>query len=121
MFRRINMNRFLLPLAIMVAMVAIVLPTCQMVGCDMGTMGAMPFMPNGGAYSDCPGQWVIGSSSAPGIVPGGMDSLAFAFLVALLAVVAVLLAPKASFRTVAVYTGDPPPPLEDSFGARFRV
>lgn len=118
------MQRFALPLAIMVAMVAIVLPTCQMVGCDMNGvgMGAMPFMPQGGAYSDCPGEWVVNTSSSTGIVPSGVDSLTFSFLIALLAIVGTLFfAPQASLRPVVAYTGDPPPPLEDSFGARFRV
>jgi len=121
MLKRINMNRVLLPLAIMVAMVAIVLPTCQMIGCDMGSMKAMPFMPDGGAYSDCPGQWVLNTSHAAGIVPSGADSLTMTFLIAVLAVGVVLFAPQASRRPVVAYTGDPPPPLEDSFGARFRV
>lgn len=124
MFRYVNMQRFMLPLAIMVALVAVVLPTCQMVGCDMnGTgMGAMPFMPKGGAYSDCPGEWVVNTSSSTGIVPSGGDSLSFMLLIALLAIVGVMFfAPQVSLRPAAVYTGDPPPPLEDSFGARFRV
>ncbi len=122
MFRYVNMQRFMLPLAIMVAMVAVVLPTCQMVGCDMNGMGAMPFMPQGGAFSDCPGEWVVNTSSSNGIVPSGADSLTFSLLMALLAIVGVLFfAPQASLRPVVAYTGDPPPPLEDSFGARFRV
>ena len=113
----------MLPLAIMMAMVAVVLPTCQMVGCDMNGagMGAMPFMPQGGAYSDCPGQWVVNTSSSNGIVPSGIDSLTFSLLIAILAVGALFFAPQASLRPVAAYTGDPPPPLEDTFGARFRV
>jgi hypothetical protein len=120
-FRRIDMSRFLLPVAIMVALVAVVLPTCQMIGCDMDAMGAMPFMPNGGAYSDCPGQWVVNSSSTSGIVPSGPNALSFMLVLAILAVGAVLFAPQASQRSVVAYVGDPPPPDEDSFGARFRV
>ena len=122
MFRNVNMQRFMLPLAIMMAMVAVVLPTCQMVGCDMNGMGAMPFMPQGGAYSDCPGEWVVNTSGPNGIVPSGANSLTFTLMLAILAVVgALFVAPQAALRPVAAYTGDPPPPLEDSFGARFRV
>lgn len=88
----------------------------------MNGMGAMPFMPQGGAYSDCPGEWVVNSGGANGIVPTGTNSLTFTLMFAILAVVgALFFAPQASLRPVATYTGDPPPPLEDSFGARFRV
>jgi len=122
LFRYVNMQRFMLPLAIMVAMVAVVVPTCQMVGCDMNGMGAMPFMPQGGAYSDCPGEWVVNTSSSNGIVPSGPDSLTFSLMLAMIAIVGGLFfGQQTSLRTVSVYTGDPPPPPEDSFGARFRV
>ena len=124
MFRYVTMQRFMLPLAIMVAMVAVVLPTCQMIGCEMNGvgMGAMPFMPQGGVYSDCPGEWVVNTSGSNGIVPSGADSLTFSLLIAMLAIVgALLFAPRASLKPIAAYSGDPPPPLEDSFGARFRV
>jgi len=89
-FRYVNMQRFALPLAIMVALVAVVLPTCQMVGCDMNGMTAMPFMPQGGAFTDCPGQWVVNTSGSNGIVPSGLDSLTFSLLIALLAIVGAL-------------------------------
>jgi len=122
LFRHIDIRRFMLPLAIMVAMVAVVLPTCQMIGCDMNGMGAMPFMPQGGAYSDCPGQWVVNTSSSNGIVPRGLTSSTVSLLLAILLVAATpFFAPQTFRRLVAAYTGDPPPPLEDSFGARFRV
>ena len=121
LFRYVKMQRFMLPLAIMVALVAVVLPTCQMIGCDMNGMGAMPFMPQGGAYSDCPGEWVVNTSGPNGILPSGADSLTFSLLIAILALGSMVFAPQSSVRTVVAYTGDPPPPLEDSFGARFRV
>lgn len=120
MFRHIAVRRFLVPLAVVVAMVLVVLPTVQMVGCDMN-MGAMPFMPDGGAYTACPGQWVLTTGGTAGTVPGGAGSLTFLLALAVIAAGAVLFAPQASPRLVAEYTGDPPPPPEDSFGARFRV
>lgn len=112
----------MLPLVIMVALLAVALPTCQMVGCDMNGMTAMPFMPQGGAYSDCPGEWVVNTNGSNGIVPSGTSSLTFLLLIALVAIVgAIFFAPMAAFMPVAAYAGDPPPQPEDSFGARFRV
>jgi len=115
------MRRFLLPLAIVVAIVAVAIPTCRMVGCDMGDMGAMSFIPFGGAHASsmCPGQWEF-SSSPTGIVPSGSDPLVLGFLAALVAAF-VLVVPQRSGRPTLAYVGDPPPPSQDPRGVRFRV
>lgn len=115
------MRRLFLPLAIVVAIVAVAVPTCRMVGCDMGDMGAMPMVPHNGphASSMCPGQWEL-SSSPTGIVPGGSDPLVLSLFAALAAAV-VLLAPQRAARLNFAYVGDPPPPPQDPRGERFRV
>jgi hypothetical protein len=114
------MRRLLLPLVVVVAIVAIAIPTCRMVGCDM-EMGAMPFVPFSGphASSMCPGQWEY-SSSPSGIVPTGSDPLLLGFVAMLVAAVA-LVSPRLTSRPLLAYVGDPPPPPGDPRGARFRV
>jgi hypothetical protein len=115
------MRRFLLPLVIVVAIVAIAIPTCRMVGCDMGDMGAMSFVPFGGTHASamCPGQWEYSSSPA-GIVPSGGDPLVIGFFAALVAAIA-LLVPQRSARPTLACVGDSPPPRQAARGERFRV
>lgn len=123
MFSRSNMNKFALTLAIMMALVAVALPTSQLVGCDMGIMpnGAMPFMPQGGAYTDCPGDWVVNSGGQTGIIPTGIDSLTLMLLAGMVALAVFVLAPGLRLSSVRDYRVDPPPPPEDPLGMRFRV
>ena len=73
----------MLPLAVVVAIVAIAVPTCRMVGCDMGDAGAMPFVPHNGPHvsSMCLGQWEL-STSPTGIVPSGSDPLVLSLVAA---------------------------------------
>jgi hypothetical protein len=115
------MRRLLLPFAIVVALVAIAIPTYTMVGCDTGMMGAMAMPSTGGQTisSACTGQWELSTSPA-GIVPTGTSSLLLGFAVALVAAV-VLLAPQRSARFALTFVGDPPPPPHDPLGERFRV
>jgi hypothetical protein len=110
----------LLPLAIVVAIVAIAVPTCRMVGCDMN-MGAMPFVPFSGTHasSDCPGQWELFTTPAS-TLPSGTESLLLTLVAALFAAV-VLFAPQMSARPVLVRVSNPPPPPEEPRGERFRV
>ena len=115
-----HMRRFALPLVIVVAVVAIAVPTCRMVGCDMD-MGAMPFVPFNGPHASavCPGQWEL-SASPTAIIPTGTDSLILSFLAVAVAAV-VLISPQRTSRVLFAYVGDPPPPRHDPRGERFRV
>ena len=110
-----------MPLAIVVAIVAIAVPTCRMVNCDMGDMGAMPLVPHSGPHISamCLGQWEI-SASPTGIVPTGSNPLILG-LVAALAAAVIVFAPQRSTRFVYAFAGDPPPPPQDPRGERFRV
>ena len=116
-----HMRRFVLPIAIVIAIVAVAVPTCRMVGCDMGDMGTMTLASFGGAHVSamCPGTWEF-SSTPTGIVPSGVDPLVLG-LVAALAAAIVFLAPQRSGRPTLAYVGDPPPPPQDPRGVRFRV
>jgi hypothetical protein len=115
-----HMRRMLLPLTIVVALVAIAVPTCRMIGCDMD-MGAMRIVPMGGTYlsAQCPGQWEF-SSTPVSTVPNGSSAILLTLVAALVAAV-VLIAPQSTSRFVLVRVSDPPPPPEDPRGERFRV
>jgi hypothetical protein len=115
-----HMRRMLLPLAIVVALVAIAVPTCRMINCDMD-MGAMRIMPMGGTHvaSNCSGQWEF-SSTPTSTLPGGSDSLLLTIVAALCATV-VLIAPQVASRPVLARVSNPPPPPDEPRGERFRV
>ncbi len=115
-----HMRRMLLPLAIVVALVAIAVPTCQMINCDM-EMGAMPFVPFSGPRmaADCPGQWEF-SSTPTGTLPNGSTTLLLTLASAIVAAF-VLFAPQMTGRHILVRVSDPPPPPEEPRGERFRV
>jgi len=115
-----HMRKALLPLAIVVAIVAVAVPTCRMVGCDMD-MGAMPFVPMHGVHftAPCPGAWEL-SASPVGTIPSGGNSLLLTFIAALAAVV-LLFSPQVVSRPVLARVSNPPPPPDDPLGARFRV
>jgi hypothetical protein len=115
-----HMRRMLLPLAIVVAIVAVAVPTCQMINCDM-EMGAMPFVPFSGTRmsAECPGEWAVFTSPAS-TLPSGSDSLLLTLVAAIFAAV-VLLAPQLAGRPLLVRVSNPPPPPEEPRGERFRV
>ncbi len=115
-----TMRRLALPLAIVVAIVAIAVPTCHMVGCTMnsGAMGFVPF--NGPHFSSlCGGLWAFDSAPA-GTVPSGIDAL-FLMLLAAFAGAVALLAPQVTGRPVLARACNPPPPPVRPRGERFRV
>jgi len=114
------MRRMVLPLAIVLAVVAIAIPTCRMVGCDM-SMGAMPFVPFSGSHvsADCPGEWGVFTTPAS-TLPSSSDSLILTLAAALFAGV-LLMAPQVVARPVLARVSNPPPPPDEPRGERFRV
>ena len=115
-----NNRRVATVLVIVMAVIAIAIPTCTMVGCDMGMSGGMPFMPSGtGIYNSCPGEWVT-STGPSGVLPSGTDNLVLALSAALL-VAAVVLAPRATTAEIVSRVAEPPPPPEDPLGQRTRI
>jgi hypothetical protein len=116
----INNRQALIALAIVVAFVAIVVPTCRMVGCSMS--GATPWGHHGGVlgmYSDCGGTYVTNTTPVA-VVPSGADALTLALVSAVMGVVA-LAKPPVVVQTIASHASDPPPPPEDPRGERLRV
>jgi hypothetical protein len=124
MYRLLNNRKALIAVAIAVAFVAVVIPTCRMVGCsmDMGSMGAMSMMNMGaglGMSSTCDGEYLT-TSTPLAVVPLGAESLVLTLLAAVMAAV-VLFSPQMVSRPVLIVDAAPPPPPEDPLGARFRV
>jgi len=121
MIRLLNNRKTMLAFAIIVAFVAVAVPTCQMINCTM-EMGYMPFMHGNADFnisSVCSGQWVT-SQGPVGVVPAGVDALVLALISAIVAAV-VMLRPQLVARPVRIYDESPPPPPEEPRGERFRV
>jgi hypothetical protein len=107
-------------LVVMMAVVAIAIPTCTMIGCDMAMTGGMPFMPSGaGIFNACSGEWVTSTGPA-GVLPSGLENIVIV-LGALVVAVAINLAPRESTSMVRVLAAEPPPPPEDPLGQRTRI
>lgn len=119
MFAGNNIRRITLALVIVMALVAIAIPTARMIGCDM-SMGGMPFMPVGaGFYNDCPGEWVTSTGPA-GVTSNGLLNLVLTLASALM-VAAIVFSPSVSARPVRVVLGEPPGPPSDPRGQRTRI
>jgi len=107
-------------LAIAVAIVAIMVPTCVMIGCSMsGGMMFVPFGDKASISSPCDGTYLF--STAPvGTVPGGAESTLLTLVAALVVAVAVV-APRMTAQPVRMARDGPPPPPEDPGDVRLRI
>ena len=122
MFARTDTKRMSIAVMIAVAIVVAAIPTCQMLGCDMGMAnGMMAVWTHGGAAlgNACSGAWVT-SATQDGIAPN--QSLNFLIsLIAAIAAAVVLFSPRMELRPVRLVDANgPPPPLEPR-GERFTV
>jgi ABC-type cobalamin transport system permease subunit len=117
----VHNRKALIALTIAVAFVAIVVPTCRMVGCSMSMGGAMPFGHQGapGFFGDCGGT-LVSNSTPSAVVPAGADALVLALVSAVIAALA-LFRPEASVQRVRVAAFEPPPPPDDPEGERLRL
>lgn len=128
MHKLFNSRKMLIAMAMIVILVAVVFPTCRMIGCSMqmGPNGSMPIsmhLPDMGGMArivgDCGGEFVA-SVSLDGLVPTGIEMLLIALMAALVGGIA-LMAPRVSFQFAQLaYATPPPPPLEPR-GERFLV
>jgi hypothetical protein len=115
------MRKLIVPLIVVVAIVAVAIPSCQMIGCTM-PIRFMPLITDGVSFtnpSSCGGAFVFGSTPSA-VVPSGADSLMLT-LVAALAIAAVLFAPRVEAGPLRIVRIEPPPPPEDPRGERFLV
>lgn len=110
----------MIAMAVVIAFVAIVVPTCRMVGCSMQMNGYMAFMPGAGIgiFSDCGGQMV--SSTVPDAVgSSSLEAITLAFIAMLAAF--VITRPTPVVQRITVHSSDPPLPPTEPRGERFRV
>ena len=115
------MRKLIVPLIVAVAIVAVVIPSCQMIGCTM-PMRFMPLITDGVSFtnpSSCGGTFVFGNAPSA-VVPSGANSLMLT-LVAALAIAAVLFSPRVEASPLRIVRVEPPPPPEDPRGERFLV
>lgn len=124
MFRIVDRRRALLAVTIALAIVAVVVPTCRMIGCsmEMGAMGSMEMGHPGtgvGLFSSCGGTYAA-SMSLLAAIPVSLESLVMA-LFAVAVAFSALLAPRLVARPVAVANVTPSPPPEEPLGARLRL
>lgn len=106
----------------MIALVAIVVPTCRMVGCstEMGYTGFMHAGTTAGFFGTCGGEYST-TSGPEGIIPTVVQSILLS-LIGAVALVAKLATPQFVSRPVWLVDASPPPaPPEDPRGERFRV
>lgn len=128
MHQLLNSRRMLIAMTMIVVLVAVVFPTCRMIGCsmEMGPNGAMPISMHQLAMGDmfritgdCGGEYVT-SETFDGLVPTGVEALLLALMAALVGGI-VFMAPRVRFEASRLaYATPPPPPLEPR-GERFLI
>jgi hypothetical protein len=122
-FGRGNNSKMLLTVTLAVAVLAVAIPTCQMIGCDMSAMCGtmMRISPAFGLHMDAPcgGVWVTSSSQA-GIVPTNFLTLILALMVAF-GLAALFFSPKRDARPLFVMQANAPPPPLEPRGERYLL
>ena len=117
MFAGANNRSMSMALVVMMAVIAIAIPTCTMIGCDMSMGQGMPFMPSGtGIYNECSGEWFTSTGPA-GIVSNGVESLLLSLVVAAF-VAAVVFAPRNVVAVVESLPYGAPTPTRRPLGAK---
>lgn len=118
---RDNIRNVALPLVMAIIVVAVVFPTCQMVGCSMPG-GAMPFFGHvtGTALSSPCGGTYVTNDNPLGIVPSTTDALTLALAVAVIGFMAFALPPRRD-EPVCVEVIEPPPLPDVTDGTNLRI
>lgn len=115
---RLDIHRVSLTMVIIIAMITVALPLCQMFVCDMPA-GMMSHHGGLTLGSDCD-LGTLSSTSTSGIVPPGAQSIFF-LLAALLGVAITMLFPTRQVSLVRVVAEEPPAPPEDPRGERLII
>lgn len=123
MARNSFMRQALLPLVVIIAIVAIAVPACQMVGCNMPSGGMlMRFVHHGGSpvlSSRCPGEYVTRTGPL-GVTPGGSTGFLLSFIAA--AIGAVVLSSGEDRPGVLRFVASlAPRPPNDPLQGRLRI
>lgn len=116
---RIDIRKVSLTMAVVVAMIAIALPLCQALACDMG-MGSMSSSFDGTGFSSACDLGTMITTAPAGVVPPGAQSLLFS-LAMLVVMALVTVFPPRQLRLVRAVAEDPPAPPEDPRGVRLII
>jgi hypothetical protein len=116
------MRKTLVAVMLVVAVLAVAIPTCIMVGCDMSMPGGMMmgFPHTGTSFTHpCDGSWVD-SARLVGVAPGEFLSLIIVLIAAMYAAV-LMFSPRAQFQPVRIVEAHAPPPPLEPRGERFLL
>jgi hypothetical protein len=122
MFARSDKSKMMLSAMMVIVVLAVAIPTCQMIGCNMGMVGGMMRIsthPGPTFSAPCDGTWVS-SATQIGIVPSNF----FAALVALVAVLAMakmMFSPTMAARPLYIADSNAPPPPVEPRGERYLL
>jgi hypothetical protein len=121
-FLRADRSKMLIAVMVTIALLAVAIPTCQMIGCTMmcGGMMRISTLPGPWIGAACGGTWVGGGSQAA-TVPNGSFSALIALLAALGAAVLLMFSPNRAARLLFVAEANAPPPPLDPRGERHRL
>ena len=114
-----NNRSVYIALLVMVAFVAIVVPTCRMVGCSMTGAMAWKTLDTPSLFGDCGGTYVTSTAPAA-VVPPGAEALVLAVVALVFAATGLITPMTRAQRLVLAEVGPPPPPL-DPRGERLRI
>jgi len=120
LFARNDNRRMMLAVMLVIAVIAVAIPTCEMIGCDMGMCGGMmriTTIPGPTLGNACGGTW-LSSSSVAGIMPAEFLTLILA-LIAAMAVSLMMFSPRVEFQVARLVEANAPPPPLDPRGERF--
>jgi hypothetical protein len=121
MFTRTDSRKTMMNVMLAIALLAVAIPMCQMIGCEMGMCGGMmPFHHHGTTLGNpCGGTWV-GSASQVGILPTNIFSALIALIAAIGLMAFVMPMMRESRQLVVIEANSPPDPIPPR-GERFRV
>ena len=120
MFGRNDNRRMMLAVMLVIAVIAVAIPTCEMIGCNMGMCGGMMHISAilGPTFSNaCGGTWLT-SGSVAGIMPAEFLTLILA-LIAAMAASLMAFSPRVEFQMARLVEANAPPPPLDPRGERF--
>ena len=118
MHTSLNMRKFFLTMVLIVGLIAVAVPVCQMVACAMSADG-MPFSSTPIVKGVCDSLSMHATGPA-GSVPPSSESLLLILMGGLAAMVVLLDPPRALVGAVA-FASDPPTPPEDPRGVRLLL
>ena len=120
-FARSDNRKMMLNVMLVVALIAVAIPACEMIGCDMSMPGMMGIATHSGTTfgHPCDGAWVV-SSSIVGVLPAEFFIILLALIAALVASM-MAFSPRVEFQMARLVEANGPPPPLDPRGERFII